>query len=135
MFVNLLSAENTDPANRGYDSTIREPTCNLIEEAIRGLDGKHRTVVILGRNDFEYMVVGGGKDNMYSCGLVDKRGQEFAVVDSRKAGSANVILPCGQPTAIAIQEVIDLTAASTEGQPPPLWCICASTPIAVLSGR
>jgi len=52
---------------------VYNPEWDQIENVIRRLDGKYRTLVILGQENTEcdYMVIGGGKDRVYWCGVYD----------------------------------------------------------------
>jgi len=110
MFVKRLSIDDTRVYDPDGALDIREPTWDVIEQAVRQLDGKYRTQIILGRTESEFMVVGGGTNGMYSCGVIDQSGEEFAVIGERRDKAGHVVVPCGQPTPISNQEVIDLTA-------------------------
>jgi hypothetical protein len=110
MVVNRLSIDDTRVYDADGAMAICEPRWDAIERAIRQLDGKFRTQIILWRTESEFMVVGGGNNGMYSCGLVDQSGADFVIIDERRDKGGHVVVPCGQPTAISNEEVIDLAA-------------------------
>jgi len=114
MYVRRLSIE--DERVRGQDSpelNVCNPIWDQIEKAIRQLDGTYRTMVIIGKEDteFDYMVIGGGRDQVYCCGLYDKQGREFTVVDPSKSSVTYVEVPTGQPTSVPLRETIGLEDA------------------------
>jgi hypothetical protein len=65
-------------------------------------------LVILGQEntEFDYMVVGGGKDRLYWCGIYDKEGREFVAVDPSKSSTTCVKVPTGQPTSVPLKETL-----------------------------
>jgi Immunity protein Imm1 len=70
-------------------------------------------LVILGQEntEFDYMVVGGGKDRLYWCGIYDKEGRQFVAVDPSKSSTTYVKVPTGQPTSVPLKETIGLEDA------------------------
>jgi hypothetical protein len=93
------------------ETAMSHPTWQQIEEAIKGLDGTHRTLVTLGRDggDCDYMVIVGGKGGVYTCGLYDADGREFAVVDPYHQGSTELIeIPAGQPSCVSKREALEV---------------------------
>ncbi len=92
---------------------ITDPSWSQIESAIRQLDGKNRTMVILSQEiaEFEYMVVGGGKNGVYSCGVYDQQGREFILIDPSKSSATFIKVPTGQPTTLSLRETIELEDA------------------------
>lgn len=64
MFVLNLSAENW-VGNQDEGELIESPTWSQIEQAIRELDGKSKTLVTLGADDECYMSIGGGEFGKY----------------------------------------------------------------------
>ncbi len=111
MHIKRLSIEDQkamDPASR--DLVVSQPHWDQIERAIRQLDGKYRTMVILGQEntEFDYMVIGGGKNRLYWCGVYDDQGREFTVIDPSKSSTTYVKVPTGQPTSVPLKEIIGL---------------------------
>jgi Immunity protein Imm1 len=64
MFVLNLSTENWVD-NQDEGELIENPTWSQIEQAIRELDGKTKTLVTLGAGDECYMSIGGGESGKY----------------------------------------------------------------------
>lgn len=64
MFVLNRSAENW-VGNQDECELIESPTWSQIEQAIRELDGKSKTLVTLGADDECYMSIGGGESGKY----------------------------------------------------------------------
>jgi hypothetical protein len=112
--ITRLSIEDQQAmAADSSELVISHPQWCQIEDAIRRLDGKYRTLVILGQENTEsdYMVVGGGKDRLYWCGIYDKEGREFVAVDPSKSSTTCVKVPTGQPTSVPLKETIGLEDA------------------------
>jgi Immunity protein Imm1 len=111
--ITRLSIEDQQAMAADSELVISHPQWRQIEDAIRRLDGKYRTLVILGQEntEFDYIVVGGGKDRLYWCGIYDKEGREFVAVDPSKSSTTYVKVPTGQPTSVPLKETIGLEGA------------------------
>jgi Immunity protein Imm1 len=111
MYVRRLSIEDErilDPSSPELDA--QNPSWDQIENGIHRLDGKYRTLLIIGQDnpEFDYMVIGGGKEGAYWCGLYDKTGREFVVIDPSQTSTMHVKVPTGQTTSVPIRETVDL---------------------------
>jgi hypothetical protein len=83
MFVLNLSAENW-VGNQEEGDLIESSTWSQIEQAIRELDGKSKTLVTLGADDECYMSSGGGESGKYIVNITfDKVSFHNLVVPSK----------------------------------------------------
>lgn len=86
------------------------PTWPDIESAIRRLDGAHRSIVILGKDDpeIDFMGIGGGADGVYRCFVVTEDGREAALLNPHEPGTEVREVFMGQLTAVSAQECLSL---------------------------
>jgi hypothetical protein len=111
MYVKRLSIEDQRIADQtSPDLIVSSPIWDQINSAIQQLDGRYRTMIILGQEstEFDYMVIGGGKDQLYWCGVYDQEGREFVVIDPSKSSTTYIKVPSGQPTTVPLNETIGL---------------------------
>jgi len=87
---------------------VYSPNWDQIENAIRKLDGNHRSIVIIGQLDpeIDYMGIGGGKNGIYRCFVYDSNGREFALIDPSKSLNEAIDVLMGQTTSISAQECL-----------------------------
>lgn len=86
------------------------PEWSDIELAIRQLDGSHRSIVIIGKDDpeIDFMGIGGGEGGVYRCFVVTEDGKEITLLnpDESKTEVRNVFM--GQKTKVSASECIPL---------------------------
>ncbi len=95
MFVLNLSAENW-VGNQDEGDLIESPTWSQIEQAIRELDGKSKTLVTLGVDDECYMSIGGGESGKYIVNVTFDNVSFYNLVDPSKPDAIEKLVVGGQ---------------------------------------
>ena len=95
MFVLNLSAENW-VGNQDEGDLIESPTWSQIEQAIRELDGKSKTLVTLGVDDECYMSIGGGESGKYIVNVTFDNVRFHNLVDPSKPDGIDKLVVGGQ---------------------------------------
>ncbi len=95
MFVLNLSAENW-VGNQDEGDFIENPTWDQIEQAIRELDGKSKTLVTLGADDECYMSIGGGEFGKYIVNVTFENVSFHNLVDRSKPDTIEKLIVGGQ---------------------------------------
>jgi immunity protein Imm1 of predicted polymorphic toxin system len=111
MYVKRLTIEDQrilDPYSP--ELAVSDPSWDQVETAIQQMDGRFRTLVILGQenSEFDYMVIGGGKEGIYWCGIFDQQGREFTLTDPGRSSTTCVKVPAGQSTSVPLRETVGL---------------------------
>jgi Immunity protein Imm1 len=103
VFVDMMFADHWQgTSDDGVD--VADPTWAVIENAIRGLNGKDRTLVMLSGDGAGHLAIGGGTDGQYLVyGTVDNL--SFQVMVNQSEGA----------------ELVPLVAGGQEGEYPARW--------------
>lgn len=105
MYVTLLSAPDD-----GDGEFVAHPSLGDVELAVRALDGRHRTLVVLGTHGAAHMAIGGGPHRFIVTATRD--GDRYAVALDPPAPEGTVRLPMeGDGDEFAMRETVELPAA------------------------
>lgn len=96
--------------NRNHEEVTEAPPWAAIESAIRALDQKERTLVMLYESDEKYMAVGGGAGSYVVFVTIDGRSFVKLIEDSAPTGRAAVVVG-GQRGEYPRNESVPLEAA------------------------
>ncbi len=107
MFVSDLSVEKWI-GNRNEGEFIENPDWNQIEEAIRKLDGKSKTLVTLGVDDETYMMIGGGESGKYIVSVTFDNISFHNLVDLSKPDETEKLVIGGQEGIYPAKMCVDL---------------------------
>jgi hypothetical protein len=107
MFVSDLSVEKWI-GNRNEGEFIENPDWNQIEEAIRKLDGKSKTLVTLGVDDETYMMIGGGESGKYIVSVTFDNISFHNLVDLSKPDETQKLVVGGQEGIYTAKVCVDL---------------------------
>ena len=127
MFVKNLSTDLWGEPTDVEDDDVPRPSWPQIETAIRALDGKRRTMVILGADGESHLTVGGGSSNRYVVYMTFDNMQFLNLMSRDRADKTVRLFVGGQDGLFPDNSVVDialaLRAAKTfaeTGQPDPL---------------
>ncbi len=107
MFVSNLSIENWN-SNRDEGEFIENPTWNQIEAAIHDLNGKSKTLVILGADNETYMAIGGGESEKYIVNVTFDNISFTNLVDLSKPKEIEKLVVGGQEGNYPAKLCVDL---------------------------
>lgn len=107
MFVLDLSVEKW-VENRNEGEFIKNLDWNQIEAAIHELDGKRKTLVILGADDETYMTVGGGRLGKYIVSATFDNISFYNLVDLSKPDVTEKLVVGGQEGTYSAKMCVDL---------------------------
>jgi hypothetical protein len=110
MYVKWLFYENTAISNpHSSERRVHNPTWDQIEAAIRVMDGEARTTLMItpSKDAETFLGVGGGGAG-YFCFVLDRFGNEYALVDPSQTSTACVQVLIGELTTRPINERVDL---------------------------
>ncbi|MBP2656283.1 MAG: hypothetical protein H6Q73_3852 [Firmicutes bacterium] len=95
MFVEVMYSDKWEKkTDKGQD--VDNPTWRQIESAIRALDGKVRTQVVIGDGDEGSMCIGGGNDGLYNVFVtIDDNESFYTLIDAAKSKAGTVQLATG----------------------------------------
>ena len=110
MFVLNLSAENW-VGNQDEGDLIESPTWNQIEQAIRELDGKSKTLVTLGADDECYLSIGGGESGKYIVNVTFDNVRFQNLVDPSKPDAIDKLFVGGQEGNYSAKMCVNLETA------------------------
>lgn len=115
MFVLNLSTENWI-GNQDEGELIENPTWSQIEQAIRELDGKTKTLVTLGADDECYMSVGGGESGKYVVNITFDNASFHNLVDPSKSDATEKLVVGGQEGNYSAKMCVNLEMAILAAQ-------------------
>lgn len=105
-----------------FDDDTRVPTQNEvvnpswyeIHKALLGLDGTHRSTVIIGHEDPEvnYLACGGGANGQYRCFAVTEDGDEVALVNPLENSAEVIAIFIGQKSLIPKSHCVSIDVLS-----------------------
>jgi hypothetical protein len=107
LLISVMHVGSTDPAIPHH--SVRNPTWEQIEEAVRPMNGHARSeVIIVVDDDVDHaLMLGGGADDRYVCNAEFHRGQ-FVLCDLTRPKGKPVPINTGQPSLYDPQHVVDL---------------------------
>jgi Immunity protein Imm1 len=113
MYVTKLITEDlSNPDN--HDREVEHPRWEEIESAVRALDGKARTTVMLEAEGHDYMGISGGNGTYLVTGSRLHGGEGFVLNRPDAAEDAGTTVELnigGQTSAFAARQIVDLAAA------------------------
>ena len=115
MFVLNLSAEKW-VSNQDECELIEIPTWSQIEQAIRELDGKSKTLVTLGADDECYMSIGGGDSGKYIVNVTFDNVRFHNLVDRSKPDAIQKLVVGGQQGNYSAKMCVNLETALLAAQ-------------------
>lgn len=115
MFVSNLSIENW-VASLDEGNLIESPAWSQIEQAIRELDGKTKTLVTLGADDECYMCIGGGESGKYIVNVTFDNISFHNLVDPSKADAIAKLVVGGQEGDYSLKMCVNLENALLAAQ-------------------
>ncbi|MEG4116921.1 Imm1 family immunity protein [Microcoleus sp. N9_B4] len=115
MFVLNLSAENW-VGNQDEGDLIESPTWSQIEQAIRELNGKTKTLVTLGADDECYMSIGGGESGKYIVNVTFDNVSFHNLVDPSKPDAIEKLVIGGQEGNYSARMCVNLETALLTAQ-------------------
>lgn len=115
MFVLNLSTENW-VGNNDEGKLIENPTWIQIEQAIRELDGKTKTLVTLGADDECYMSIGGGESGKYLVNVTFDNLGFHNLVDPSKPDATEKLVVGGQKGNYSAKMCVNLEMAILAAQ-------------------
>jgi hypothetical protein len=130
MFAKILSTDLWGGPTDVGDADVSAPSWNQIETAIRALDGKRRTMVILGGDGESHLAIGGGSSNCFVVYMTFDNMHFFNLLSRDRADKTATLFVGGQHSQFPDNTVVDialaLRAAKTfaeTGQPDPscMW--------------
>jgi hypothetical protein len=110
MFVLNLSAENW-LGNQDEGELIENPSWSQIEQTIRELDGKSKTLVTLGADDECYMSIGGGESGKYIVNITFDNVSFHNLVDPSKPDAIEKLVVGGQEGNYPAKMCVNLDTA------------------------
>jgi hypothetical protein len=110
MFVLNLSAENW-VGNQDEGELTENPTWSQIEQAIRELDGKSKTLVTLGADDECYMSIGGGEFGKYIVNVTFDNVSFHNLVNPSKLDAIDKLIVGGQEGNYSAKMCVNLETA------------------------
>jgi Immunity protein Imm1 len=115
MFVLNLSTENL-VGNQDEGELIENPTWSQIEQAIRKLDGKSKTLVTLGADDEYYMSIGGGEFGKYIVNVTFDNVSFYNLVEPSKPDAREKLVVGGQAGNYSAKMCVNLDTALLAAQ-------------------
>ena len=115
MFVLNRSAENW-VGNQDECELIESPTWSQIEQAIRELDRKSKTLVTLGADDECYMSIGGGESGKYIVNVTFDNVRFHNLVEPSKPDAIEKLVVSGQEGNYSARMCVSLETALLAAQ-------------------
>ena len=115
MFVLNRSAENW-VGNQDECELIESPTWSQIEQAIRELDRKSKTLVTLGADDECYMSIGGGESGKYIVNVTFDNVRFHNLVEPSKPDAIEKLVVGGQEGNYSARMCVSLETALLAAQ-------------------
>jgi Immunity protein Imm1 len=107
MFIRFLSVDKrVGRTNQG--ARLADPGWDAIENAIRQLDGKSRTSVMIGRDDDTTMSIGGGPSLFTSVILIENSRGPYYLIDPNAPNAEVMLVVGGQKIGLPKNLTVDL---------------------------
>jgi hypothetical protein len=111
MFAKTLSTDLWGGPTDGEDDDVSAPSWKQIEAAIRALDGKRRTMVILGADGESHLAIGGGSSDRYVVYMTFDNMRFFNLLSRNRADKTVTLFVGGQDSLFPDNTVVDLALA------------------------
>jgi len=106
----LYTEDDRIPDPNSPEKEHYNPSWPEIESAVRQLDGVHRSIVIIGKDDpeIDFMGIGGGAGGVYRCFVVTEEGKEVTLLNPDESSTQVRDIFMGQQTKISARECLPL---------------------------
>lgn len=114
----LYSEDDRIPDPNSPEKEQYNPSWPDIESAIRRLDGVHRSIVIIGKDDpeIDFMGIGGGANGLYRCFVVTAEGNEVTLLNPDESSDQIIDIFMGQRTKVLAKECLHLSVVLAAAQ-------------------